>query len=144
MRDVHETVGERLRLDKQRYTEGRRTIVTALAAADGPLKVDEVLEACAGLAQSSAYRNLAVLERTGVIRRVVALDDFARYELAEDLTEHHHHLVCEVCGRIEDFTIPDPLEADLEACLDAVATDFGFAGLSHQLDLVGTCARCRC
>jgi Fe2+ or Zn2+ uptake regulation protein len=143
MADVHATAGERLRLDKQRYTEGRRAIVAALVAADGPQRVDELLEACAGLAQSSAYRNLAVLERTGVIRRVVALDDFARYELAEDLTEHHHHLVCEVCGRIEDFTIPAPLEADLEDCLDSVASRFGFDGLSHQLDLVGVCDRCR-
>lgn len=143
MRDVHDTAGERLRVDRQRYTEGRRAIVTALAAAEGPLRVDELLEACTGLAQSSAYRNLAVLERTGVIRRVVGLDEFARYELAEDLTEHHHHLVCEVCGRIEDFTIPEPLEADLEQCLDTVADDFGFHALSHQLDLVGTCARCR-
>ncbi len=143
MADVHATAGERLRLDKQRYTEGRRAIVAALVGADGPMRVDELLETCAGLAQSSAYRNLAVLERTGVIRRVVALDDFARYELAEDLTEHHHHLVCEVCGRIEDFTIPEPLEADLEDCLDSVASRFGFDGLSHQLDLVGVCNRCR-
>lgn len=143
MQDVHDTAGERLRSDRQRYTEGRRAIVTALAAADGPRRVDELIEACTGLAQSSAYRNLAVLERTGVIRRVVALDEFARYELAEDLTEHHHHLVCEVCGRIEDFTIPEPLEADLEHCLDSVAAEFGFDGVGHQLDLVGTCIRCR-
>lgn len=143
MLDLHATAGERLRAHDQRYTDGRRAIVAALGTAGAPLTINELLDACDGLAQSSAYRNLAVLERTGVVRRLTALDDFARYELAEDLTEHHHHLVCEVCGRIEDFTIPDPLEAELEECLDRVAVRFGFDGVAHELDLVGTCARCR-
>lgn len=143
MPDVHTTASERLAADNQRYTRGRREIITALVAAQGPVSINELLEACEGLVQSSAYRNLAALERTGVIRRVVALDDFTRYELAEALTEHHHHLVCAVCGRIEDFTMPDRLEADLEACLDAVADAHGFIGVEHALDLVGTCARCR-
>ena len=50
------------------------------------------------------YRNLVVLEQAGVVRRVTSTDDFARYELAEDLTEHHHHLICSSCGTVDDFT----------------------------------------
>lgn len=143
MSDLHDTAGDRLRADNQRYTDGRRAIVDALAAAAGPMSITELLDACAGLAQSSAYRNLSVLERTGVIRRLVSLDDLTRFELAEELTEHHHHLICASCGRIEDFTMPEHLEADLERCLDSVASTYDFTGSSHQLDLVGTCARCR-
>ncbi len=143
MWNPHDTAGQRLRADHQRYTSGRRVIVEALADSDGPLSIAEILDACSGLAQSSAYRNLAVLERAGVVRRFVTRDDFARYELAEELTEHHHHLVCEACGRVEDFTMPDTLESDLEACLSTVAAKYGFRGLDHQLDLMGTCARCR-
>lgn len=143
MADLHATAGQRLAAADQRYTDGRRGIVAALAAAEAPVSIAELLEACDGLVQSSAYRNLGVLERSGVVRRLVALDDLTRYELAEDLTEHHHHLICEVCGRIEDFTMPEALEADLETYLDTVAAHHGFDDISHDLDLVGTCARCR-
>ena len=110
MPDVHTTAESRLRVDRQRYTGSRRQIIGTLAAADRPMSIPEVLDACHGLAQSSAYRNLAVLERAGIVRRVVTRDEFARYELAEDLTEHHHHLVCDTCGSVEDFTIPDGIE----------------------------------
>ncbi|MBS1848531.1 MAG: transcriptional repressor [Actinobacteria bacterium] len=142
MPDLHDTAGERLRADNQRYTTGRRAIVDALAAAEGPLTMQELLDACDGLAQSSAYRNLTVLERNGVVRRLSALDEFTRYELAEAFSEHHHHLVCGTCGRIEDFVMPPSLEASLEAGLDSVAAAHGFGDVTHELDLVGTCGRC--
>lgn len=142
MSDVHATVSERLAVDTARYTLGRRAIVTALEASTGPLSINDLLEECAGLVQSSAYRNLSVLERAGVVRRLVGLDEFTRYELAEDLTEHHHHLACSRCGRVEDFTLPETLEADLEAYLDTIAGEHGFTDVSHALDLVGTCRTC--
>jgi Fe2+ or Zn2+ uptake regulation protein len=143
MPDVHTTAESRLRVDRQRYTGSRRRIIGTLAAADRPMSIPEVLDACRGRAPSSAYRNHAVLERAGIVRRVVTRDEFARYELAEDLTEHHHHLVCDTCGSVEDFTIPDGIEAELDRCLDRIAGRHGFTGSGHQLDLVGTCARCR-
>jgi hypothetical protein len=39
-----------------------------------------------------------------VVRRVAASDGFSRFELAEDITEHHHHLVCTRCGKMIDAT----------------------------------------
>ena len=90
------------------------------------------------------YRNLAVLERAAVVHRIVTADDFARYELAEDLTEHHHHhLICAQCGDVTDFTLPSALEDDLDAAAAKVARRTGFAVDRHQLDLVGTCPTCR-
>ena len=69
------------------------------------VQIPQILEVDRSLAQSSAYRNLAVLERAGVVHRIVTTDEFARYELAEDLTEHHHHLICRSCGSVADFTL---------------------------------------
>ena len=48
-------------------------------------------------------------------RRVDAGDDHARFELHESLTGHHHHLVCDVCGRVEDFHVPDEFEQQVAA-----------------------------
>jgi Fe2+ or Zn2+ uptake regulation protein len=77
-----------------------------------------------------------------VVHRIVTADEFARYELAEDLTEHHHHLICASCGDVSDFTVPEAVEQDLEAALAKVAKRTGFQVTDHRLDLVGTCSRC--
>jgi Fe2+ or Zn2+ uptake regulation protein len=140
--DLHVVVGAKLRKVGQRYTSKRRSLVAILAEARQPLAIPEVLEAGDGLAQSSAYRNLAVLENAHVVRRVVTGEEFARYELAEDLTEHHHHLVCSSCGTVQDVTISSRLERSMERALDQVATATGFGAVSHRLDLIGTCRAC--
>ena len=140
--ELHETAAERLRGDDQRYTSSRRALVEALAGAERPATIPELLAARPGLAQSSAYRNLAVLEQVGVVRRIVTSDEHARFELAEDLTGHHHHLVCGTCGRVEDFTVSHQLERSLDAALARVAGDTGFQVDHHRLDLVGTCSDC--
>ena len=141
--DVHDIAAARLRETDQRYTRNRRAIVAALAQTDRPLTLPELLKAHKGLPQSSAYRNLSLLEEAGVVRRVVSGGEFARYELAEDLTEHHHHFICSTCGAIEDFTLPADVEATVERALQRAARRTRFAGVHHQLDLVGLCARCQ-
>lgn len=141
--DLHEITAQRLRLEGQRYTRNRHALVEILGDADRPLALAEVLAQDDALAQSSVYRNLAVLEAAGVVRRVAATDEFARYELAEDLTEHHHHLLCTGCGSVEDFVLPVRVERAVDTALAAVADEVGFQGVHHRLDLLGLCGRCR-
>ena len=140
--DLHDIAIVRLRKLGQRYTSRRRALVRILAEAGGPLTIPQVLELDPGLAQSSAYRNLAVLEQAEVVHRIVTNDDFSRYELAEDLTEHHHHLICSTCGDVVDFTLDARVERDLDRVLGKVAADVAFAVDHHRLDLVGTCSDC--
>lgn len=138
---VEDEIASRLRHADQRYSRGRKRVVAALRAGAGPMTIPEILEHD-GLAQSSVYRNLAVLEEVGAVTRIVTRDDFARYELAEDLTEHHHHLICSTCGRVTDFSLPAGTEASLDRALDRVAQDAGFRVEGHRLDLLGVCADC--
>ncbi len=140
--DLHELAAARLRAHGQRYTRSRRAIVGDLAAADAPLSIPQLLERNGSLAQSSTYRNLTELEDAGVVHRIVTADEFSRYELAEDLTGHHHHLICSRCGDVRDFTVPSALERDLDRALDRIAAEHGFTADNHRLDLVGTCATC--
>ena len=124
--DLHETVAHRLREADQRYTTNRRALVEVLSEADRPLTIPELLDRRRSLPQSSAYRNLSILEEVGAVRRVVTNDDFARYELAEDLTEHHHHLICSSCGAVEDFTVSKQLEERLTSAMAGIARRTGF------------------
>lgn len=140
--DLHQAISARLRAAEQRYTAGRRRLVEVLAEANRPLTASEVLDA-GDLAQSSAYRNLAVLELCGVVHRVAGSDEFARFELAEDLTDHHHHhLICTACGLVTDFTVSDRTERSLEAAMATVADTTGFVPDHHRLDLLGRCRSC--
>jgi Fe2+ or Zn2+ uptake regulation protein len=140
--DLHATAADRLRGDGQRYTTQRRALVELLTEVDQPLTIPQLLDRQPGLAQSSAYRNLAVLERAGVVHRIVTSDEFARYELAEDLTHHHHHLICSSCGDVTDFEVSAAVEEELESALAKVAKRTGFQVRTHRLDLVGTCPTC--
>jgi Fe2+ or Zn2+ uptake regulation protein len=140
--DLHDTIAARLAADGQRYTDGRRELVARMLGAPQPLTIPELLDAPPRLPQSSAYRNLAVLEQAGVVHRITASGDFARFELAEDLTEHHHHLICSSCGAVEDFTAPAGLERTLGKALAEIEAAHGFAADRHRLDLIGRCADC--
>jgi Fur family ferric uptake transcriptional regulator len=140
---LHETISALLHSQKQRLTPTRRCIVDVLAAADRPLTIPEILDARPELAQSSAYRNLVVLEQARVVHRLVTHADFARYELAEDLTgDHHHHLICTVCGSVEDVPASAGLEESLHDAIDQIARSTGFRTAGHRIDLVGVCRNC--
>jgi Fe2+ or Zn2+ uptake regulation protein len=117
--------------------------VSALAVAEAPLTIPEILERHPDLAQSSVYRNLTLLERAGVAQRVAGADEWGRYELAEDLTGHHHHLICASCGLVRDVTVPERLETLIDEELAHVAGGFGFTLQHHRLDLFGLCEQCR-
>jgi hypothetical protein len=140
--DVHDTADERLRRDGQRYTANRRVLIDALREADRPVTVLELIDGAPGMAQSSAYRNLSVLEDAGVVRRLVTADDTARYELAEDLTGHHHHLICERCGSVIDIDVPAELEDGVTSFSSSIAKSHGFRIEHHRLDLIGICPAC--
>ncbi len=140
---VHEAIEARLREAGQRYTSKRRRLVEALRRAGRPAATPDLLAGGDPLPQSSVYRNLAVLEQAGAVRRIVTEEGIARYELAEDLTAHHHHLVCRTCGAVEDVTIPDRHERTIERALRDAARRSGFEGAAHRVDLLGTCRRCR-
>jgi Fe2+ or Zn2+ uptake regulation protein len=140
---LHDDVALLLRSGDHRYTQGRRRVVEALDRGDGPLTIPQILEQDRGLAQSSLYRNLAILEEVSAVTRIITHDDHARYELAENLTDHHHHhLICSSCGDVSDFALTPDLEKTLDRAFGRAARKADFVLDSHRLDLIGQCAQC--
>lgn len=140
---LHDDVASLLRTGDHRYTTGRRQVVSALDAADGPVTILDILQLDTGLAQSSVYRNLAILEEVGAVVRIVTHDDHARFELTEALTDHHHHhLICTTCGSVSDFELTPDTESTLNRAFAKVSESSTFIVDSHRLDLLGTCTSC--
>jgi Fur family transcriptional regulator, ferric uptake regulator len=140
--DVHDIVDEQLRRTRQRYTLGRRQLVDLLLEMGRPVTIPELMEQGAIQSQSSLYRNLAILEQCGAVHRIASTDDVARYELTEELSEHHHHVVCSICGRIDDVVLPPRIERALTEAASEARNQRAFEVDSHRLELVGTCATC--
>lgn len=142
MATLHRQVESRLAEKDTRYTRGRRTVVDALADADGPRSAAELSPMVSDVPLSSLYRTLSVLEDAGVVTPHLATKGIARYELAEWLMGHHHHLVCVECDRVEDVEVSAEREDRLKELVEAIAHDSGFVATSHALEIEGTCGRC--
>ena len=141
---LHAAATELLRSHGHRYTRARRRIVAVLERATAPLTIPQLLETEERLAQSSTYRNMAILEEAGVATRILLTrDDHTRYELDERVTRrHHHHLICGACGDVQDFELSDGLERALAQELQQAGTTAAFQIDRHRLDALGSCASC--
>ncbi|HEY7468405.1 MAG TPA: Fur family transcriptional regulator [Acidimicrobiia bacterium] len=137
-------VEERLAKSGVRYTGGRRQVVAVLERADGPMSAAELAEELKGrVPVSSVYRTLAVLEEAGVVEPHHGARGLTRYEMAEWLAGHHHHLVCIECGAVEDIQLSRSLERQLETVVDQVSAVSSFNAVGHSLEVDGRCKRCR-
>lgn len=126
-----------------RYTKGRRAVVTALAQAPGPLSAAELSdELSPEVPLSSIYRTLAVLGEADVVAHHLGAKGLTRFELAEWLTGHHHHLVCVSCGSVADIDIPASKEESVRSLVSEIADLASFSATDHALEIEGRCARC--
>jgi Fur family ferric uptake transcriptional regulator len=85
---------------------------------------------------ASVYRALDVLGQLHLVHRV-DVDGVACYEPADPSGEHHHHAICDRCGKMDAFEDPE-----LERLLQGVADRLGYASHGHDLVLRGACPDC--
>ena len=102
--EIDQLAASQLRSIDQRYTKNRRQLISILSNETKPLTINQILEIDSGLAQSSVYRNLSVLEEAGLVVRIITNDDHAHYELAEQILDHHHHIIAPLVERYLIFT----------------------------------------
>ena len=132
-----ERVAETLRSYKLRATKQRVSLLTQLLRSGTPASVETIDSSIEGeLDQATLYRALQEFERVGLVRRVVRKRGSALYEL---VGAHHHHLMCRVCGTIEDvdLCLPKSLYAKV------LQSSKRFARVEdHELEFVGMCTTC--
>lgn len=127
------------RLDEAGYRSGaaRREVIELLAAepcAVTALEIDRRLES---VGRASVYRTLDQLDRLHLVQRVEIGGDAAGYERV-DAKQHHHHLVCDECGRLAPFA-----DRSLEQAIEAVSRKAEFEIAAHDVVLRGRCPDCK-
>lgn len=85
---------------------------------------------------ASVYRALDLLTQLKLVHRL-DVDGIACYEPADPAGEHHHHVICDDCGRISRFE-----DQQLEEAIDGVAGKLGFDVDAHDVVLRGHCPDC--
>lgn len=132
----------RLRAESGRSGAARRLVVEHLGRHDCCLSAQELHDAIRGqggrIGLASVYRALEGLAALGLVQRVDLGDGIARYERGDVEGDHHHHLVCERCGKVEPFA-----DHALEAALARVAGGRGYEVAAHDVLLRGACGDCR-
>ena len=86
---------------------------------------------------ATVYRVLDQLSERGLLQRVDVGAGTARYEAALPSGEHHHHLVCDGCGKVEAFA-----DEELEAVIHKVERRTGYSVAGHDVVLRGACREC--
>ena len=120
-------------------TVQRHTVFEELASRRDHPTADQVFDAVQrrlpGLSRTTVYRVLETLVETGFAQKVHHPDAVARFD---PVTERHHHLVCESCGRLvdlDDSAVPQVLLPD------PVGT--GFHIRDYSVSFSGLCSNCQ-
>lgn len=121
-----------------RRTPGREKILHFLIENHGPFSIEELQRSLswAKLDGVTFYRNLSQFEKIGLVRRIEFGDGFSRYEFQSSPEEHHHHVICTQCRKVESLShceIPK---------IETQVKRLGYSKIKHSLEFFGICSDC--
>jgi Fur family ferric uptake transcriptional regulator len=126
----------------QRVGAARAEVIQYLGSQSCCRGAQEIHEALSSrgsrIGLASVYRAVDSLVDCGAVVRIDVGDGVARYEPVRSGAGHHHHLVCDGCGKLEPFH-----DARLEQAIEAVELGTGYAVATHEVVLRGACGDCR-
>ncbi len=119
----------------------RRAVVELLGDQQCCLTAQEIFDQLRSAGRrvgiATVYRTLEQLTRDGFVHRIDLGEGTSRFEPVHAGGEHHHHLVCEDCGKVEAFA-----DDELERALHKVERRTGYSVAGHDVVLRGACRDC--
>jgi len=133
-----------------RLTMPRQIILDVISNTIDHLSAEEIYHkvhsSYPSIGLTTVYRTLELLATLGLIHKFDFGDKRARYELVEEPTSkrHHHHLVCNGCGRIIDYAdfIDEEIEL-LKKTEKGLSKNYNFKITNHLIQFYGLCDRCQ-
>jgi Fur family transcriptional regulator, ferric uptake regulator len=120
-----------------RLTKQRKLLLQNLT--DIPLSAEEIFRKLklnhAAIDQATVYRSLDCLVKLGLVGKIQFGDNVSKFELLD--SHHHHHLVCEKCGVVEDIPLND------EKMFKNIGKKTKFKIIRHSLEFFGICYECQ-
>ena len=133
------STAERLREAGERVTRQRLLVADALDAVRKQVTAQELWDRLRkrdpDIGRATVFRTLEALVVAGVARRLE--QDGHVYAYVACRPEHHHHLACHRCGRVEEID-----EGYIRPVADRLASERGFRIDDARLDFYGLCGRC--
>ena len=129
---------ETLKRSGVRITPQRHAVLEYLLTSMEHPTADDIYKALEtkfpNISVATVYNNLRILREIGLVKELTYGDDSSRF----DSNMHdHYHIICETCGKIEDFHYP-PLD-EIEVLAEKVS---GFDISHHRMELYGKCIQC--
>lgn len=124
-----------------RNSGARRAVVELLGRQHCCLTAQEIFDQLRaegrGVGIASVYRVLEQLSKDGFVQRIDIGAGTTRFEPIHAGGEHHHHLVCDACGKVDAFA-----DDQLERALRKVEGRTGYSVAGHDVVLRGACSDC--
>ncbi|WP_110953417.1 Fur family transcriptional regulator [Anaerosinus massiliensis] len=132
-----------LREKGYKITPQRRAVIAALMESEKFPTAQQILEIVKktnpDMSLDTVYRNLALLVELKVVYEINTQNSAGNvYEIAKLQHQHHHHVVCLVCGKTECIDLCPVNEAYI-----AEAEKRGFEITGHTFEFYGKCHACR-
>lgn len=139
--DAHQIFSDFIRDAGLKGTEQRALILKTFLGTDEHVSVDDlfgmVKRENKKIGYATVHRTMKLIAESGLAREVMFNDGIARFEHTLD-TAHHHHFVCNSCGKVIEFS-----SKAMEAEEKRIAKSFGFEVQSHHFKIFGLCRVCR-
>jgi len=133
------STADRLRDAGGRVTRQRLLVAGALSTVARQVTAQELYERLRRhdprIGRATVFRTLEALVAAGVARRLE--QDGHVYGYVACRPEHHHHLACDRCGRVEEID-----EGYVAPVAERVSLDLGFTIDDARMDFYGRCSRC--
>lgn len=129
-----------LKRNKIKITSERTAIISVLEKSKLPLSplaiFEQIMTGFPKPNLTTVYRNLEMLEKLNLVRRVSIEPTSFSYELTLNRV-HHHHIVCRKCAKVAE------LESVSERFIKEVAKNTDFKIENHSLEFIGLCKECQ-
>ncbi|MBV6399307.1 MAG: Ferric uptake regulation protein [Ignavibacteria bacterium] len=120
-----------------RITYPRIEILRVLKSTRNPVTVLEIHSKIRNkkIDLATVYRTINAFLEKQLVTDIDFKDEFKRYELTID-RDHHHHIVCKICGKIEN------IENCFTDKMVKEAEEKGYQEITHSLEFFGICEPC--